>query len=325
MSRLCKTVAYKNQTENSEYYLAVDGGASKTEFCVYDIATGDEFFFSSGSSNYKNAGTDTEKNLIKKGVNKIFRNMNIKPEQIRGLVMGLSGCDSDEDHIHLLRIIDLAEVPPERVYIGNDCELAFFSEGKPPGLGIVAGTGSISVGIASDFTKARSGGWGSPISDEGSGAWIGISVIKDFLRFYDGYGEYQDFFDIVRKHMGQNNFDKIPGLLSLSPIEEIADFAKLVNNEAENGDKYCASLVRKAAGYIAELADSVYEKLDFGAEQSVDVVMIGSLFKSAYFCNAFKKSLTGSVKKKNLNFCKQEKKPVMGGISLACSMFADTR
>ena len=304
------------------YYISVDGGASKTEFCARNLATNKETYFFSGSTNFKNTGVDVEMNLLNGGLIRIMDTLKIKPEQVRGLVMGLAGCDSKKDCDYFASLAALTGIKGENTYICNDCEIAFFSEGKAPGLSVNAGTGSISTGVASDFKKARSGGWGSPIGDEGSGGWIGIHVIRDLLRYCDGYGEYRRIFDIIRLHMQKDSFDELPHTLSLYTIEEIAGFAKLVMDEAEEGDGFCATLTDRSAELVAEIAYSVYKKLNFSEESVVDVVMLGSLFKSGYYCEAFKKCLTEMAGKSNINFCGQARRPVTGGITVAYSMFS---
>ena len=309
------------RVNTKQYYIAVDGGATKTEFCVRNIATKEDVYFTSGSTNYKNAGTDVEKNLIHDGINHILEALSIKPDQVKGLTMGLSGCDSPNDFAFYMNVMDMTGIDSKRIYITNDCELAFFSEGKPPGMSIVAGTGSIATGISADYRKARSGGWGSPIGDEGSGGWIGISVIRDLLRYCDGYGEYRPVYDVIRTHMNKSGFDILPAALSLYGIEELAGFAKLIMDEAERGDDYCASLTGKSAELVAEIANSVYRKLGFINESVVDVVMLGSLFKSQFFCTAFKESLIAMTGKDNFDFCGQVKKPVLGGIEYAYYMW----
>jgi len=308
-----------NHSDN--YYISVDGGASKTEFCAHNLTTKEDTYFFSGSTNFKNTGTDVKKNLLQYGVMHIMDALKISPDQVRGLVMGLAGCDSKRDRKYYTALADLTGVKHDNIYICNDCELAFFSEGKPPGLSINAGTGSISTGVASDYREARSGGWGSPIGDEGSGGWIGISVTRDLLRYCDGYGKHRKIFDIIRGYMGMDSFDEMPGALSLYSIEEIAGFAKLIMDEAEKGDGYCSRITGQSAGLIAEIAHSVYVKLNFSEEDVVDVVMLGSLFKSKYFCDAFKERLTSMADKNNMNFCGQTKRPVAGGIAVAYSMF----
>ncbi len=93
--------------EPGRYYIAVDGGASKTHFCLHNIDTGSEQEFFSSGTNFKNPETSARKNLIDKGVLRIFTETGISPEEVRGMVMGLAGCDCEEDRRYFL---DLADV-----------------------------------------------------------------------------------------------------------------------------------------------------------------------------------------------------------------------
>jgi len=308
--------------EKDMYHIAIDGGASKTELCVFNPATKAENHFFSGCSNYKNPEADTKKAIIDDGIERAFTEMKIGPDQIIGMVLGLSGCDSSKDYDFFMGIAGLSGVSREKIYICNDCELPFFSKGKPPGLSVVAGTGSIVTGFTRDLNKARSGGWGSAISDEGSGGWMGLHVIRDLLRYYDGYGEYRAIFDIIREHLEEDTFDSLPSVFSQSTIQEIAGFAKLIMAQADDGDEYCGGVTVNAAGLVAEVSNSVYEKLHFSDEESVDVVMSGSLFNSPLFSDTYKNIMRAQVAGKNLNFCAEVPSPVMGGIALSCAKFS---
>src|SRR5215510_14416225 len=61
---------------------------------------------------------------------------------------------------------------------------------------VVAGTGSIGVGLIGG-SELRFGGYGFPISDEGSGADIGLQVIRLALRAADARGEGSPLLDEV--------------------------------------------------------------------------------------------------------------------------------
>lgn len=302
------------------YYIAVDGGGSKTEFCVYNCKSHEVSNFFSGSSNYKIV-PNTEKENILEGIRNIFSKQNIVPAQVRGLVMGMSGCDSPEDHKHYLDIAASTEIAQDSIYICNDSELAFYSKGMPPGLCIIAGTGSVATGIAADGRKARSGGWGSGISDEGSGGWLGLHVLRDMIRNCDGYAPYQTVFANLKKHFNAKSFDDVPRVLSGISIQEIAGIAKLVMDLADDGEEYCLGYVQQAADHVAEVAASVCKKLEFRNEAAVDVVMAGSLFKSTSFQKRFIHSLKNQVDYDNMRFCDEVRSPVSGGIALAKIMF----
>jgi N-acetylglucosamine kinase-like BadF-type ATPase len=303
------------------YLLAVDGGGTKTEFCLFDVSSCSSRHFLSGASNNKIIGKGDDLSAFTEGITQMTKETGIDIADVRGLVMGMSGVDSPSDHDHYFNIGLTSGVPAEKIYVCNDSELAFYSEGTPPGLCIVAGTGSVSTGIAADGRKERSGGWGTPISDEGSGIWIGIKVLTKLLRYCDGYDEYQAVYDDLRAHFDARSFNELRNVLSRINVQETAATARLIMDRADGGDPYCADIVKSAARFTAELAYSVYVKLDFHEERSVDTVMSGSLFKSPLYNHTFTEEMRGKPNAGNITFHGGAANPVMGGITLAKKLF----
>ena len=93
-------------------------------------------------------------------------------------------------------------------------------------------------------------------------------------------------------------------------------------DHADAGDPYCEELVHSAAHLAAEIACSVYAKLAFDREPTVDVVMAGSLFKSPTFRHRLMEELQTMAPSKNLRFREEASSPVLGGIALANALFA---
>lgn len=308
---------------SSKYLLAVDGGGSNTVFCLHNCKNGEERFYSSGSTNYKISFLKNEREIILGGIRKVMDEAGASPNEILGLVMGMSGCDSPNDHNHYLDIAAGSSIDRKRIYICNDSELAFYAKGTPPGLCMIAGTGSVATGVAADRTTARAGGWGSPISDEGSGGWIGIQVLKALLRHCDGYEAAQPIFDKLRVFFNAKSFDELPKMLSRFSMGEIASAARPTMDLADEGDEYCLRLVCEAAVLVAEVAYCVYDKLDFKAESRVDIVMAGSLYKSPTFKTAFQTELIKCARSSNMVFHNDEELPVMGGIAIAKERFCN--
>ena len=306
----------------SAYYVAVDGGGSKTAFCALSAETGELHTSYTGKSNYKISEADLERKNILEGFRTLFAECGIRPKQVCGLVMGMSGCDAPEDFAHYWDIALETGIAKESIYLCNDSELAFYAGGIPPGLCMIAGTGSVCTGIGRDGSKARSGGWGSPISDEGSGAWIGTRALQAAIRYADGYEPYREVFDALREAFGAASFEELPKILSRANTTDVADKAKIVMDLADAGKSaYAAELVEEAASLVAQIAVSVYDKLGFSKEEKVDVVMAGSLFKSRVFHQSFQKAFLVGIANQNIEFLKEVKNPVLGGIALAERMF----
>ena len=306
------------------YYISIDGGGSKTEFCLYDCDSGQTQTFLSGSSNYKLSGADAERKVFLHGIQRIFKQINGDETSIRALVMGMSGVDSKKDYDHYMQLALSSGIDSSRIYLCNDSELAFYSKATPPGLCVIAGTGSVSTGIAADRRTARSGGWGNHFSDEGSGSWVGIQILQALLRHCDGYEPLQPIFKTLRIHFGADRFQDLPPILTNIDMRAIAAVAKPVTEAADMGDPYCEKWIKTAGARVAQIGYSVYCKLDFDREKSVDVVPAGSLFKCKTFYESFETSLGKMVIKDNLNFCGEVTHPVLGGIALAKSLFGET-
>jgi glucosamine kinase len=52
------------------------------------------------------------------------------------------------------------------------------AHGGKPGAIVAAGTGSIGEVLRPDGSRLCVGGWGFPVSDEGSGAWLGLRAVR---------------------------------------------------------------------------------------------------------------------------------------------------
>jgi len=50
----------------------------------------------------------------------------------------------------------------------------------------VMGTGSVGEALLPDGTRVEVGGWGFPVADEGSGAWLGLAAMRIAQRALDG-------------------------------------------------------------------------------------------------------------------------------------------
>ena len=105
-------------------------------------------------------------------------------------------------------------------------------------------------------------------------------------------------------------------------MQAIAATARLVTDHADAGDPYCRELVRRAAHLAAEIACSIYVRLAFASECSVDVVMAGGLFQCPTYRGFFTEELRHMTRGENLCFLEAVSSPVMGGIALAKVLFA---
>jgi len=274
-----------------------------------------------GSTNYKVTGIQKAVFNIVDSFHSICSEMNIGVEEIIGLVLGLSGCDAPEDYKTYRSIIETMNIPQQKVYICNDSELAFYSIANPPGICVVSGTGSIAVGFTKNGETIRCGGWGSPLSDEGSGYWIGAQVLKSLSRYCDKHGEFQPVYEKLRVFFQAESFEEMPFQIANLNNAEVASSAVIVMTEAEAGDLFCKGITLRAAAHVAEIATAVYRKLNFAKEESVTVVTTGGIFGNNAFSYAFQNNMKAGVSKNNLKFSTLNESPAESGIRLAKDKF----
>ncbi|MBV9553161.1 MAG: N-acetylglucosamine kinase [Alphaproteobacteria bacterium] len=117
---------------------------------------------------------------------------------------------------------------------------------------VIAGTGSIGWGIAGG-QRYRVGGWGLPLSDEGSGAWLGRELIRLTLHAYDGRRSWTPLLAAAFGGFGRDPHALVRWADAAKPAD-YALLAPLLFEHARRGDPLGDELARLAAAQIAALA-----------------------------------------------------------------------
>jgi glucosamine kinase len=117
---------------------------------------------------------------------------------------------------------------------------------------IVVGTGSIGWAELGG-RQHRIGGWGFPVSDEGSGAWLGRELLRRVLWAKDGRVEWTDLLRAAFAKFQDDPHAIVRWAENALP-HEFGAFAPLVVEHAELGDSAAAGLMHEAAAHIDALA-----------------------------------------------------------------------
>lgn len=171
--------------------------------------------------------------------------------------IGLAGVERAHEREPLLAALHAAGLAPERLELQGDAwvalEGALPRELTAPGARVllVSGTGSVAVGVRSDGTRCRVGGWGSRVGDEGSGAWLGIEAVRSALRSLDGRDPDGPVARAVRAHWGEDT-DALVGRARAAPPGDFATLAPLVLEHAAD-DPVAAALQARAVAALVEL------------------------------------------------------------------------
>ncbi len=117
---------------------------------------------------------------------------------------------------------------------------------------IIVGTGTVGWGMV-DGTCHRVGGWGFPVSDEGSGAWLGLELARRILWAHDGRIGWTG---LLRGAFARFQSDphRIVRWMGTARPCDFAVLAPLIVDHATRGDTAACELMRTAAAHIDALA-----------------------------------------------------------------------
>ena len=122
---------------------------------------------------------------------------------------------------------------------------------------VIVGTGSVGFAVVGG-REVRVGGYGFPISDEGSGADVGLHAIRLALRAYDDRGVDSTLTRDVMTRFHNDPFEAV-AWMDPATATDYATFAPLVMRHADAGDPVARRIVRDAAEQIDELVRRLTE------------------------------------------------------------------
>jgi glucosamine kinase len=138
-------------------------------------------------------------------------------------------------------------------FISDGLAACLGAHGGADGAIVVAGTGSVAIGLIGGH-EVRLGGYGFPVSDEGSGADIGLQVVRMALRAADGRAELTPLLSEVLGAFDSDPYQAVAWSEEARPTDYAA-FAPMVLRHAEQGDPVGRRIVERAADAIGDLLD----------------------------------------------------------------------
>ena len=123
---------------------------------------------------------------------------------------------------------------------------------------VIAGTGSIGLGFV-EGRDLRVGGYGFPISDEGSGADLGLRVVQLALRAHDGRHERTALLAEVMQRFQNDPMDAV-AWMDRATATDYAALAPMVMRHADQGDPVGRRIVQSAAEQIDTFVRVLFEQ-----------------------------------------------------------------
>lgn len=142
---------------------------------------------------------------------------------------------------------------------------------------LVAGTGSAAYGRNLNGDTAKSGGMGAWLGDEGSGFDIGRRALKAVARAADFHAPKSQLSVELLKEIDCRDWESLYDRLAKNADDVFPRLFPVVVKIADAGDEVARKILADAAKALAELADSVIDKLGM-RDQEFPLAKIGGVF-----------------------------------------------
>ena len=245
-----------------KYFLGIDGGGTKTIGSVADSEGHILAHGIGGSINYYAIG-----------MNEAVRNFDLLLAELKEK-LNMSGFDTiyigssaleREATKQEIREFAVHQPSTDSVFMHSDVftGLMGLTLGRP-GVLVISGTGSIAAAFDKKGDFHTVGGWGYILGDEGSAYDISLSAIKAAIKGYEGIGPLTNLIPYVQEYFKVTQLkDLINSFYEKGiPRQEVAGFAKSVDDCAEAGDPVGLHILQKAAFDLACLGRRFLKELD---------------------------------------------------------------
>ncbi len=273
-----------HDASREKYYLGIDGGGTKTHAVITDSerrVMGEGF---SGAANPLRVGLEEAVSHIDQAVGEACAQAGIDLRSIDFACAAIAGINHPI-HYHTMKdaLDDALHIAGLELVTDARAALEGALDGKA-GVVVIAGTGSIAIGVNPDGQTARSGGFGPTLSDEGSGYYIAQQALKAVVSSFDGRSAKTTLAERICNRLGVAGPSDLPGVIYNSDSEpvDIAPLAELVDEAAHEGDEVARQILSAAGRELGRLAASVIEKLGLHSD-AFRVACVGSVFRSGEF------------------------------------------
>jgi N-acetylglucosamine kinase-like BadF-type ATPase len=257
-------------------YLGLDGGGTHT---IALLASHDGRILgrgTAGPSNRQAIGTERALAALDEAVNAAFNAAGLPRTSTVSACLGLAGTDRSDDKSVIREWAERVHLA-KRLEVTSDAAI-LLAAGTPQGCGLVliAGTGSIAFGQTTDGRRARAGGWGHLLGDEGSAYALVMTALQAVVRAADGRGPATRLTERLLNQWQLTQPQELVAAVYRSGRDrsDLAALAPLIIETAED-DAVATAIVEQGARELAQAGASVVRQLNW--QSSIPVALAGGL------------------------------------------------
>jgi glucosamine kinase len=238
-----------HQTKPSLVLLGVDGGGTRCRARLADIAGKTLGESVAGPANPRHGMQETL-SAVREATDQCLRQADLGFGDCRIVAcLALAGVGESKNQTQ----VQASRLAFHRLVLTSDARAACLGAhaGRDGGI-IIVGTGSVGWGIA-EHQEHRVGGWGFPISDEGSGASLGCEALRRVLWAHDGLIPWTGLLRALFERFGQESYGIVHWMSNARP-RDFASLAPIIVEHARQGDAIACELMQSAAAHIDTVA-----------------------------------------------------------------------
>jgi len=266
--------------------VGVDGGGTKTRAVVLDgnriLGEGE-----AGPSNPLRVGIGNGATSIREAIDKACAAAMIHRDDVVAVGVGLAGVRRMDIRARMHDVL-AEKLGIDNIEIVSDGDIALYgaTDGHP-GIVVISGTGSISVGMNRQGKRAYAGGWGPVAGDEGSGSWIARRALQAVARATDERGPRTALTKAACEFFQVSTPDDLSTAIYAPSMtnDRIAAFSKRVIETAQDGDQVASEILEDAGKELGRAANAVIRKLKMEQDR-FQIAFIGGVFAAGEFVTA---------------------------------------
>lgn len=257
--------------------IVADGGASKCAMALYSVPEGKRLAQTVQAPASLSLDVSAAWHAIEQGIRELANELGFPADwQPDLLVMGLAG-SLRESRIQAF-IGEIRHCRRYLIYTDGQAQFAG-ATGNTAGVCLSVGTGSVVYWMTSEGVLCHAGGWGFPAGDEASGAWLGLGLIKCYIRDWDTRSK-SNHTSTESQASSRSLYHELEAVIG----SELSDVQQWSTQKNPTRLATLAPLIQQAAAQHDEVAQALIEA---GAEECARLINLAPNTLPIY--------LTGSV------------------------------
>ena len=300
------------------YYLAIDGGGTKTQALCADETGQVVGQGMSGATSLTATSVGAAGFSLRESVRQCLTSLE-PGVQLKKAVMGLAGMDTVHEYKTAKQAFSriLSHFQIQEFILVNDIEIALESGSENlNALALIAGTGSNCFGRNSNGQTAKVGGLDYLLTDQGSGFEIGRRVLREAVKSFDGRSPKSILEQLVLQHFGIRDIPDLKQKIYNPLISKanVAELAPLCFQAKDQGDAVAIQILQDVVTQLVIMVDAAMTRLALNQVQA-DLVLAGSIAKNQYIYDLLTNQLVSKYPQLRIVIPTHE--PVYGALKIA--------